>query len=210
MLIQKRFYLDYDLDATTLKYGRMKGPYNGISGVKTVGNVVTVTGMVAALGVFGAVKVGDRLLFVKGETQLPRRCAVKTNANQIDVESAIDLDNGGNGYPSWYHMPFDIGATDVDGWLSCEELVPGSKSIRIEASAIQAAGGLDISIETVDRLGSARPAVSLTKNYPAGAAVSDDISVPETVAAIRLGVKGNAGFAGTDSIYAWLIGEPRY
>lgn len=211
MYDQLYFYRQYDLDSTSFKYGRLRRARPGQGGIKTSGSSTTVDAITAGIGTFASVTVGDILLIYDRETKYERKVASVVSPDQITVDSALNIDNSGAGVPSWYVMPFEIGTADTDGWQSCEHLVQESKKVRIEAPAIQAAGGLDIQIETLDPGFSSRPSVVLGPvNFPASAAVAKEYSVPELCRAIRLGVKGASGFAGTDSITAWLIGEPRY
>jgi hypothetical protein len=203
---RKYFYYQYDLDATTYKYGRLGGP-TGLPcvkpdryGAKTSGSSTTVTS--AAGTPFDPVNVGDFLIFsIPPDTKLLRKVATKTSGAQITVDSAIDLGTVGVPFDHW---PFRIGATANDGWHQVQMYT--SITVHIYIPTVAAAGGVDVQIET-NSGDPATPTVPYTQNF--ASATTETVNVAEVASALRVGVKGGSGFAGTDSITIWLQGEMR-
>jgi hypothetical protein len=203
---QRDFYFGYDLDATTLKYGRIleRRDMAQIGGVQTSGASATVTSAVALSKVFASVAVGDFVEFVISQVLTRRKVATKPDDDTITI-------SGGNvnltgGISAWYHRPFQIGTADTDGWHNVE--LYGRKSVKVDLNTLSAAGGLDISIEVRGRGDIEKPAVALAKNYPA--AIAESIEINELCSSIRVGVKGGSGFAGTDDIDISLLGFFRW
>jgi hypothetical protein len=216
---RKIFYLNYDLDATTYKYGKVTGMHQGFGGIKTTGSSVTVDAVVPGQGPFAALLVGDYIWFYLSDTNiLKRRVATKPSNDQITVDTAVNL---GTGIASWYFLPFRIGATDADGGHSVEAYE--TAFVEVEILTVAAAGGVDLTIEIKGRAPATKWFTLLaTKNYAAAPAI-DVIEVnkkdatgipaggwPNMIGSVRVGVKGNAGFAGTDDISVFLTGNPRW
>ncbi len=204
---QKNFYLNYDLGATTLVYGRVVGRFDQgrLGAVSTVGSSTTLTSTVAGTKVFAAVIVGDLLEFTLPGTAVVgarRRVTAKASDESLTLSSAIDLSAG---CTAWNHLPYREGTAVTDGWHNVESAY--RRAVKVDIATLNAAGGLDISIECRGREDLTAPAVVLTKNY--AAATSDIIEVTEPSQSIRVGVKGNSGFAGTDDISIGLLLEPR-
>ncbi len=219
---RKIFYLNYDLDATTFKYGKITAPaggFQGYEGIKTTGASTTIDAVTAGKRPFGHMSVGDYILFYIGETPTTRRRVLtKPSDDQITISGAnVNL---GAGITSWYFFPFKIGVTTEDGAHGVEAYE--TAFVEIEIPTIAAAGGVDISLEIRGRSPASQWFVLLAKTYAAAPAV-DVIEVnkkdatgipaggwPNVIGSVRLGLKGNTGFAGTDDISAWLTGNPRW
>jgi hypothetical protein len=201
---QKDFYFGYDLDANTLKYGRIlpRRDMGQVAGVITSGSSTTVTSAVANSRAFASVAVGDMVEFVIAQVLTRRKVATKVSDDEITVNSAVDLSAGCS---AWYHRPFQIGTADTDGWHNVEDYPV--KAIKVDINTLSAAPGLTISIEVRGRGDVEKPSVVLTKNYTA--TDSDVIQVTEPCASVRVGVRGTTGFAGTDDIDISLIGYLR-
>lgn len=212
MQIQKFFYRNYDLDATSLKYGRLgdamghaiPGPA-AISAATSTTVTSTATGRTDAIvqSAFSCVNVGDIIIVVTDNlgTQVVRSVATKTSADEITISGAAVT---WVGITSWSFLPFVIGTAATNGWHGCSK--SSEKHVQVDLTTLSAAGGLDISIEAMG-YGGTSPAVVLAKNY--AAAESEIIPILEPCAAIRVGVKGNAGFAGSDDISVSLLETPR-
>lgn len=200
--IVKTFYKNYDLDATTLKYGRIGDgtglPVQGKYGL--TGNGSTTVTAVAGTP-FDPVLVGDLLdLFAPNDIALSRKVAAKASGSSITTDASVAT----NTYPAWQFWPFRIGATAADGWHYCDYK---TKSILVSIVTVAAAGGVDISIEGRGGSLSDVPHVLLAKNY--AVATTEALVFSQDVAQIRVGVKGGTGFAGTDDITISLSADPR-
>jgi hypothetical protein len=198
------YYLNYDLDATTYKYGRVKDRIQGYGGVKTTGAATTVDAVTVGQAPFAPVRVGDYVIFYIGETPTSiRKVLTKPTQDQITISGAnINL---GTGVASWYFLPFDIGATDADGGHRTEFFARAW--VEIEAVTIAAAGGVDYSIEARGMAPAAKWAQLTTGNI-AASGFFKTIEVLELTGEIRVGLKGGSGFAGTDDISVYLTGRP--
>lgn len=202
---QKDFYFGYDLDANTLKYGRIlpRRDMATVGGVQTSGASSTVTSAVALSKVFATVAVGDMVEFVIAQVLTRRKVATKPDDDTITI-------SGGNvtltgGISAWYHRPFQIGTADTDGWHNVEDFP--TKAVKVDINTLSAAPGLSISIEVRGRGDLEKPSVVLTKAYTV--AGSDVIQVTEPCCSVRVGVMGTTAFAGTDDIDIGLIGYLR-
>jgi hypothetical protein len=204
MKLRGTFYLNYDLDALTFKYGVILGRERGSGGVKTTGASTTIDAVDS--GAFTPVLVGDYVQFQIGETWTTvRKVLTKPSNDQITISgAAINL---GARAPAWYYSPFRIGATAADGALSTDEMTRAW--VEFDAPTIAAAGGVDYSIEVKSRT-SATWGVSVAGTFVDAAAVvaAGPIEIPELLGQIRVGLKGTAGFAGTDDISVYLVGQP--
>lgn len=206
-LDSKQFLYNYDLDSLSYKYGRIGGASGlgcpGKYGAKTTGSSVTIN---AAAGTpFDPVNVGDLIVFfIPPDTKSLRKIATKVSGAQITVDTAIDL--GTVGVPFDFY-PFRIGSAAGDGWHAVQAY--SSMTVWVSIAAVAAAGGVDLTIEGLSpNLGGLTPVTLLpTKNY--SVAGTEAINIGEVVQAIRVGVKGATGFAGTDSISVWMTGEVR-
>jgi hypothetical protein len=216
MLDNKYFFYNYDLDATTYKYGRLGGPQGlpvqGQGGVKTTGssaNVVEVTDTVPAKP-FGPCSVGDVLVFVvPPEVQYLRKLSTKTTGSAIVVDSAVDLSAG---TASWYFYPFRVGATAATNvWHQVSEY--RTLYVNFYVSALQSVGGIDYSIEgaTGSNLSGIVP-IALGATYSTGTITATNtltVKVEEPMLLLRVGLKANTAATGTDSISVWLTGDLR-
>jgi len=216
---RKIFYLNYDLDATTFKYGKVTGMHQGFGGIKTTGSSVTIDTVVSGQGPFAPVLVGDYIWFYLSETSVAkRRVVTKPSNDQITVDVAVNL---GTGMTAWYFLPFRIGNTDADGGHSVEAYE--TAFVEIEFATVIAGGGCDVSIEIKGRAPAAKWFAIFTKNYPAGTPVRDVVEVnrkdatgipaggwPNMLGSVRVGLKGGTDFVGTDDLSVFLTGNPRW
>lgn len=122
----------YDLDSTDfiacVYTGQDGNPWaaprpgsgtTGTSGanIKTSGSSTTVTEVTSGALPFGLLAVGDQI-FVNGNI---RYITAKASGASITVDSAINIENGGNGYPfTWNKRSCGTGASD--GWISVSGL----------------------------------------------------------------------------------------
>jgi len=117
------FTYSYDVASTTATFCVLDGqggdPFGGfIEGrgqIETSGSSVTVTGVNAADDVFTDIGVGDVLLvqLSSGVNHL-RVVTAKASADQVTVESAIDLSDG---HP-WRYKKLRCGTGVDDGWIN--------------------------------------------------------------------------------------------
>jgi len=211
MLENKHFFYNYDLDSLAFKYGRIGGPdggpVQGRGGVETSGSSTTVTAVTDTVPPrpFAPCQAGDILVFpTPPDTLSLRKLATKTSDVEIEVDTAIDLDATGG----WFYYPFHIGdttATDVWHHVSMYR----SLFVHFNVPSLAAAGGIDYSIEgaTGGNLSGIVPVSLLTGTITAIGTVV--LEVPALPLLLRVGLKGNAGFAGTDSITVWVTGDLR-
>src|SRR5688572_16546503 len=144
-MVNRTFYYQYDLDATTYKYGCYLEPVEGGGasgyGVQTSGSSVTVNAVAGTP--LDPVTVGDRIWFFKsGGTILKRKIATKPSGAQITVDSAVDLSGG---ISKWVFEPFRIGVEVTDGWINVNGY--SKRTILLSTDTIDAAGGLDLTIQ---------------------------------------------------------------
>ena len=139
---------------------------------------------------------------VKGETNYIRKVATKVSNTEITVDTAVDLTAG---YSGWFFYPWRIGTADTDGWHAIQgyPLV----TVWVEIPTVAAAGGVTISIQTMSPNIGGTPVEVFTKNY--AAAAEEPINIGEVAGALRVGVKGGSGFAGTDEITIYMTGGSR-
>ena len=201
----KQFYYAYDLDATTYKYGRLGGPgglpVQGKYGLETSGSSTTVTAVAGTP--FDPVTALDMIVIVKGETKYTRKVATKVDGTEITIDSAVDLTGG---YSGWFFYPWRIGATNADGWhqvTGYEEM-----TVHIVIPTVAAAGGVDVQIQGLSPNLGGSPVTLWSNNY-AAATTGDNVEIGEELLALRVGVKGGSGFAGTDDINIWMTGRVR-
>jgi len=205
MLENGMFYKNYDLDATTYKYGRFRDQIQGVGGVKTTGSSVTVNAVTSGIGTFSGVKVGDLIVFYRSDTLIDvRKIATKPSNDQITVDTAVNLDNSGAGFGAWFFQSFDIGTTSADGWLPVQKF-GSKKGVRVVIATLNAAGGMDVSIESKGYAFDTVPVVLIEQHYDVPK--TEHFPVPEEVLSLRVGVKGTTGFAGADDVSIYLIGD---
>lgn len=189
-------YKDYDLDATTYKYGRYEGrQLQGRGTMSTSGSSTTIA--IADSG--GApLGVGDLLYIYDGET-LNERKVVTAGIDSIVVDTAIDLD----GTPAWHFTKFKIGTADTDGWVRARHR---SDLALLVEWATKASDGLDVQVQT--RRPDGTPFTILESSYTA---VEEDVIALGSDAgmAVRVGVKAAADATGTDVINISLTSRHR-
>lgn len=202
---RKTFYLNYDLDATTFKYGKVTDRLQGFGGLTAVASV-TINATNAGAAPFAPVLVGDYIQFQIGEAwSTIRKVLTKPSNDQITVSGGVLTFAG---LTNWYFFPFRIGATAADGGHSTEAY--SRAWIEFEIPTISAAGGVDYSIEVKGRAPAAAWGVVATGTFPDAASVvaQGPLELTELIGSVRVGIKGNTGFAGTDDISIFLTGNP--
>jgi len=200
MIDKGEFYLNYDLDSASYKYGKIEGRNPGFGGIKTTGSSVTIDAVVAGAGPFAPLLVGDYIWIHVGETVYKRRVATKPSNDQITVNTAVNL---GTGTAAWYFLPFRIGTTDEDGWLSTEGLTRAW--ILFDFATV--ADAVDVSVEVRGRAPGEKPKPVFDASYAAGTPLRKALEITELVGSVRLGVKAAVGFAGTNDLTASLKGH---
>lgn len=205
---QKSFYYQYDMASTSYTYGKIGEQVQGRAGIKTSGSSTTVTASVANAGPFDPVSVGDILEIYVGETLSIRKVTAKASGDSITINSAITI--GAAGTAAWYFRQFVNGTAATDGWHSC--YMYEGKAVKLEYPTVAAGGGIDVSIQVKHFGLSTEPVEIYTVNFPSSGTTPNaaaEVVIPENAAAVRVGVKGNSDFAGTDSFSAYLIGKLR-
>lgn len=206
MLEPRTFYRNYDILATTYIYGKLDGPNQGHGGVELVSASTTVNATVSGIGTFSPVAVGDFIWFMNGEAIIKRKVATKPSNDQITIDSTPGVTKSVAG---WYFQPFKSGTADTDGWVPIQKF-NGSASILVQAPTIGDAGGFTLKVEIKGFGLEAAPVLFTTKTYTqASAPTSETIDLPPHAAAVRVGLKGTSGFAGTDDISVSVIGQPK-
>lgn len=205
MLEQRTFFRNYDILALTYVYGKLEGPHQGYGGVALVSASTTVNAITAGIGTFSPVNVGDFLWFYAGETLVKRKVATKPSSDQITIDSNPGVTAN---VAAWHYMPFKSGATATDGWVPIQKF-EGKASVLLAFPTIADAGGFDIKIEVKGFEIEAAPIFIIEKHYDQGTTpASEEFPIPAIAAAIRVGLKGTAGFAGTDDISVSIAGNP--
>jgi len=202
----KTFYQNYDLDSAAFQYGAITGTHQGFGGVKTTGASVTIDAVVAGSAPFAPLLVGDYVRFQIGETSTSiRKVLTKPSNDQITISGATI--NLGTGTAAWYFMPFRIGTTAAFGGHSTEAY--SRAWIVFEIPTLVGAPGVDYVVEVKGRYPSATwapsvsiPPVSIT------AAGNKVLELQELIGSVRVGLKATTGFAGTDDISVFLVGNP--
>lgn len=202
---RKLYYQNYDMDATTFKYGRFHGPNPGYGLAKSnAGASITVNAAALGVGTFSGIPVGSLIRFRTGESVFAKRKIVTPGSDSVVVDTAIDLGTAGVPFHFW---TWNIGATAADGWHYVHSF-RRPYNILIEPTTIAAAGGVDVQIEGLGEH-EAAPVILVPLFNIAAAAATLAKTVNEQVLKIRVGVKGNGGFAGTDDLTIALEGETR-
>lgn len=200
---QVQFYSAYDLDATSYKYGRVTGPFQGEGGV-TAATSTTVSADATARNPFAGLKVGDLLWFRTAEqTVVKRKIATATSTTSL-VSSGAALTF--TSIP-WHYLPFTIGTGLTNGWHRIAHFRPGSITVHILLATLGATT-MDVNIE-IRGSGNfqADPNEVWSKSYDAAA--EDAVIVTEVGSDLRVGVKGGSDFSGTDVLDVFMTGVIR-
>lgn len=208
MLEQKQFFQNYNILATTYAYGRILDPIQGQYALSTSGSSTTVSATTAGQLPFALVNAGDLIWFYTADqTVVRRKVATKVDGDSITISSATTL----TACAAWYWLPFQTGTAVTDGWHACQKYE--TKEVTVQFVNAADAGGFTLSIEIKGFGTNTAPIQLIEKAYATGAATSpadsEPFVIPEIAAAVRVGLKGTAGFAGTDDISAYLLGLPR-
>lgn len=202
----KRFYYQYDMDSTSYKYGRL-GDNHGfaVQGglyAKTSGASTTVTAVSGTP--FDPMNAGDVIVFyVTPGVGTIRKVATKVSGSEITIDSAITIAAAGCHFDFY---PFKIGTTTADGWHHTQ--MYSGMTLNVNVATVAAAGGISMSVEIVGAGGlMVTPIVVLERSYTA--AGTEAIVIEPQARALRVGLKGNTGFAGTDVVSISLTGEMR-
>jgi hypothetical protein len=205
-LEQRPAFRSYDTLSTSLVYGRIDGPNQGYGGVELVSASTTVNATTAGIGTFSPVAVGDFIWFMNGETVIKRKVATKPSNDQITIDSTPGVTKSVAG---WYFSPFKSGGTATDGWIPVHKF-QGKVSVLVNIVSLGDAGGVTLQIEGKgDSVDSAAVILANRAYAQAEAPVSEEFAVPTNCAAIRVGLKGTSGFAGTDDITVLVEGNPQ-
>ena len=203
MIDKGEFYLNYDLDSASYKYGRIMGRYQGHGGIKTTGSSVTIDAVVVGAGPFAPLLVGDYVWLYVGETVYKRRVATKPSNDQITVNTAVNL---GTGTAAWYFLPFRIGTTAEDGWQPTE----GLTRAWVLFDFVTISDAVDVSVEVRGRAPGEKPIVVFAASYPAATPIFKALEVTELVGSVRVGLKAATTFAGTDDLTVSLKGHGQW
>ena len=203
-LERKLFYDAYDMDATTLKYGRFWGPNPGYGFAKSsAGTSTTVVATASGVGTFSPLVAGDIVLFRTGEGTYAKRKVITPGNDTIVVDATIDLGTGGVPF-SFLSWKIGTGADDGAHLVHNYE----SKTLLIESMVVVAGGGVDMQIEGKGERDAAW-AVVFGKNYAGGTNPPEAIPIAEDLLKLRVGLKGGTDFAGTDVVTIALEGAAR-
>lgn len=185
------FVTAYDLDATDPTYCVTTGqngnpwaaPRVGPSNIKTSGSSATVTEVTTDSLPFALLGVGDQI-FVNGNV---RYITAKASGASITVNSAVNIENSGAGYPfQWNDVACGTAATD--GWIP----VNGASVIKVsvQVDQLNVTGGINVTIQCKDNTHDTVPITiypdpndssaeeSHTMNYTAVQANSYSVPVP--------------------------------
>lgn len=205
MLETRTAYRNYDTTATSYLFGRLRGAIQVDKGAALVSASTTVNAVVSGVGTFSPVKAGDYLWFYAGETLVKRKVASVVSPDQI----TIDSNPGVTANTGAYHVsPFDIGATATDGWIPVQKFA-GKVSVLLSVVSLGDAGGIDVKIQVKGFDLENAPIDIIEKHYDqASAPFTEEFPLPAIAAAVRIGLKGTAGFGGTDDISVSVSGNP--
>jgi len=200
-VVDKPLYYAHNTDSVTFKYGKIGAPggypIQGRYGVETSGSSTTVTAIAGTP--FGPVKVGDIITFKEPpDTKTIRKVATRTDNTEITVDTAIDLSGGA----AFHFEPFNLGATDDDGWVSVREFKECTVHIRVDAY-----GGNPIVFSLECRGSGLATGPEVLEELTASAAGDYQIEVSKVCTALRLGIRNDTTAAGTDSVTAWISGR---
>lgn len=151
------FVTAYELDATDPTYcvttGQNGSPWAaprvgagvaGVSGnIKTSGSSTTVVEATTDALPFALLAVGDQI-FVNGSV---RYITAKASGASITVNSAIDLENGGAGYPFMWN-DVACGTTASDGWIPVQDAKV--ITIKVQVDQLNVTGGINVTIQCRD------------------------------------------------------------
>jgi hypothetical protein len=201
-LIQKWFYQDYDLDATTYKYGKLSDWRQGYGGFATSGSSTTVTAVTASIGTFAPLAVGDKIRFLIAGTWYERTVSAVASPDSITVSSAIET----TGASAWYYRSRSIGTAITSGLHSVANLVDVTLYVNW---VTKAADTIVMSIEGVNQ-GDQLAHRLMDEQTLTAAGIVMPIEIADAVHGLRLGVKAGSSFAGTDVFNAYLEGKERF
>lgn len=202
-LIQKWFYQDYDLDATTYKYGKLSAERQGYGGFSTSGSSTTVTAATTGIGTFAPLAVGDKVRFLIATGWVERTVAAVASPDSITVSSALDASGG---FSAWYYRSRSIGTAIDSGIHSIAHLEDVTLYInwvtKAADSIVMSIEGMNPGAQLAHRL---YDEVTLSA---AGVVLPYDIE--DAVGGLRVGIKAGATFTGTDVFNAYLVGKERH
>jgi hypothetical protein len=224
---------NYNLAATSYTYSFFRGPDDGNadplgSGVKwpskvktTAGAQATIEAFTASSAPFAALVAGDLLMFpnaptvpntgasgfvnVQGRTQRQERVIVTaTDANNVDVDTAIDLSQDATGY-NFYWKKFVTGVETTDGWFSVGNFDGVEFDIQVTTIA---ATSIDYSIEC-RHAGVNAAAKQLDVGSISSATLGSNshtfyLGLPYDQCRVGLKVTGDAG---TQAVWVSIVGE---
>ena len=131
----------YDVDSATVTYCRLIGTGGGFAGmaggiqvtarIKTTGSSTSVTAQTAGQNPFANVAVGDVLIVNKPDLNTVDLAVVtvRTDADNVTVDAAVDWQNGTSGRTFAYY-DLQCGTTDNDGWIAVDGW--GAKTITVQ------------------------------------------------------------------------------
>lgn len=205
MLEQRTAFRNYDILATTYVYGKLEGPFQVDKGCALVSASTTVNAVVNGVGTFSPCTVGSFIWFRAGETLIKRKVASVVSPDQITIDSTPGVTANTGCYEL---MPFKSGATATDGWIPIQKF-EGKVSVLLAFPTVGDAGGFDFKLEVKGFEIENAPIYEIERHYDqATTPTSEEFPLPAMAAAVRVGLKGTAGFAGTDDISASVVGNP--
>jgi hypothetical protein len=202
-LVQKWFYQDYDLDATTYKYGKLSDWRQGWGGFSTSGSSTTVTAATAGIGTFAPLAVGDKVRFLIASGWVERVVTAVASPDSITVSSAIDASGG---FSAWNYRSRSIGTAITSGLHSLAGLVDVTLYVNW---VTKAADSIVLSIETVNQ-GDQLAHRLYDEITLSAAGVVLPFDIEDAVHQLRVGVKAGSSAAGTDVFNAYLEGKEHF
>lgn len=119
------------------------GSGTGGNNIKTSGSSTTVTEVTSGSLPFTLLAVGDQI-FVNGNT---RYITAKASGASITVNSALNIENSGSGYPfTWNDVA--CGTAITDGWISVSDA--SEVTVKIQVDQLNATGGINAKIQCKD------------------------------------------------------------
>lgn len=119
------------------------GSGTGGNNIKTSGSSTTVTEVTTDSLPFTLLSVGDQI-FVNGNT---RYITAKASGASITVNSAVNIENGGSGYPfTWNKV--SCGTAITDGWIPVADA--REVTVKIQVDQLNVTGGINAKIQCKD------------------------------------------------------------
>ena len=203
--------VDYDLASGVLIYPVYLGPkseplsdgFVSECRVKTTGSNTAITVVTAASGCFTNVAQFDLLVFqLRSGLRAERLVSVRTDANNVTADSAINLDvTGPTGY-SFRYKTFTAATGAAAGWIPVHGFDAGVQfNVQVK---VFAATSITAQVECRQEGDGSGPTVVASKVFTATGTLDAFVELPFFECRLGLSISGDAGTNGVSAQFTGL------